>query len=125
MAHSESAPGRPSPLLNAARFWEKGRIGYNAALIVVVVYWIAATWPHFLPAFNWYDLGRLIILGLIMNVCYSSAYLIDLSVQATSVHVWWLRNRWILWLVGTLFAILLAWYWIGDEIYPSVTAVGR
>lgn len=28
-----------------------------------------------------------------------------------------------LWLLGTLFALLIASYWIADEIYPSVGAV--
>jgi hypothetical protein len=31
----------------------------------------------------------------------------------------WRRRRWILWLIGTLFAIVLASYWIVDEIYPD------
>jgi len=31
----------------------------------------------------------------------------------------WQRSRWGLWLAGTLFAVFLEWYWIGDEIYPD------
>jgi hypothetical protein len=53
-------------------------------------------------------------------VCYSSAYLVDLTLQASSVAPAWRRWRWLLWLAGTLFALLVATYWIGDEIYPSV-----
>jgi hypothetical protein len=30
------------------------------------------------------------------------------------------RQRSVLWVIGTLFAILLANYWIADEIYPFV-----
>jgi hypothetical protein len=32
----------------------------------------------------------------------------------------WLRWRWSLWTCGMLFAILLANYWIADEIFPYV-----
>ena len=32
------------------------------------------------------------------------------------------RWRWALWLGGALFAVLLANYWIADEIYPYVPA---
>ena len=31
-------------------------------------------------------------------------------------------RRWVLWTAGTVFAALLACYWIGDEIYPGVSA---
>jgi hypothetical protein len=32
----------------------------------------------------------------------------------------WRRLRWALWLAGMLLAILLANYWISDEIYPFI-----
>ena len=122
MSHPAPAAfqGSSSPLRNAARYWEPRRIGYNAALAALCVYWVVATWPHFQPAFNLPDLGRLLVLGLLANVCYSAAYLVDLPLQTSAVRDWWLRNRWLVWLIGTLFALLLAYYWIGDEIYPAV-----
>jgi hypothetical protein len=30
------------------------------------------------------------------------------------------RQRWGLWVIGTLFAIVFENYWIADEIYPFV-----
>ena len=68
------------------------------------------------------NLGRLLILAVIANVLYSTAYLIDFTVQASAFADAWRRWRWLLWLAGTLFALLLATYWIGDEIYPDVSA---
>jgi hypothetical protein len=46
---------------------------------------------------------------------------VDLTLQASSFAPAWRRWRWLLWLAGTLFALLVATYWIGDEIYPSVS----
>jgi hypothetical protein len=39
--------------------------------------------------------------------------------QLSTLAATWKRHRGILWLVGTLFALLLANYWIADEIYPD------
>jgi hypothetical protein len=40
--------------------------------------------------------------------------------QYSSLKAVWRRRRWGLWLAGTLFAMVLANYWIVDEIYPFV-----
>lgn len=107
-------------LSDAARFWEPRRILYNLILAVVVCAWIAASWPHFRPAFNLYSLAQMVILALLANVCYSAAYFVDVPMQWFLRTGLWGRRRWALWLAGTLFAILLANYWIADEIYPFV-----
>ena len=49
-----------------------------------------------------------------------AAYLVEISVNAPIARETWRQWRWVLWLAGTLFALLVAQYWIGDEIYPSV-----
>jgi|SRR5208337_1358413 len=103
-------------LADAIRFWELRRIIYNLALSVVVILWLVLTWPHFRPALTLSSLLFLVIMGLLANACYCAAYLVDLPMQHFAV---WRRWRWALWLIGTLFAILLANYWIADEIYPD------
>lgn len=118
------APGRDNTslrdaLTDAIRFWERGRIFYNAVLAVVVLGSIARTWPlsrdllllaSFLPLF---------VLAVIANICYTSAYLIDLPVQLSGFRSSWQRWRWVLWLIGTAFAAVLAFYWMGDEVVGS------
>ena len=121
------SPGRPdgAPLRETVsemiRYWELRRIWYNIALGLQVVAWVVRTWPHFRPALTFDSLGRMLILAVLANVCYSSAYVVDLAVQASSYDPAW-RRRWrgVLWIFGTLFALLVAQYWIGDEIYPAV-----
>jgi hypothetical protein len=116
-----SPPGSFRELLtDAMRFWEPRRILYNAVLAGVVLVWVVASWPHFRPAFTLQFLLLLVVLALIANACYCAAYLVDLLMQSSSAASSWKRRRWALWVAGTLVAILLANYWIVDEIYPFV-----
>jgi hypothetical protein len=105
---------------DAIRYWEPRRLIYNLALTAVCVAWLAVTWPHFRPALTLTSLLPLAILALAANVCYCAAYLVEISFQRSSPGPVRRRQRWALWLVGTLFAIVLANYWIADEIYPFV-----
>ena len=41
-------------------------------------------------------------------------------IQVLVPRAHWRRIRWVVWVAGMLFAILLANYWIADEIYPDV-----
>lgn len=112
---------------DAVRYWESRRLLYNFLLTVVAVAWVAFTWPHFRsfrlmeipPGDTHPALMILIILAFLANVCYTVAYIVDVPLQITFAATW-RRRRWILLLVGTLFAILLENYWIADEIYPFV-----
>jgi hypothetical protein len=106
--------------VEAARFWEPRRILYNFILFTVLATWLAATWPHFRPALALFPLFQFAVLGLIANVCYCAAYLVDVPLLQAGVGAAWKRGRWGLWTVGMLFAILLENYWIADEIYPFV-----
>ncbi len=116
---SHSGPAR-GMLADALRFWEPRRLVYNLVLATVVVAWIAATWPHFRPALTPSSLLLLAVLAFLANLCYCAAYLVDIAMQQSSLNAIWRRRRWILWLLGTLLAIVAANYWIADEIYPFV-----
>jgi hypothetical protein len=104
----------------AIRFWEPRRIVYNFALTAVCLAWILVTWPHFRPALTLSSLGILTVLALLANVCYCAAYLVDIPAQHLIPGAVWNRGRWMLWLVGTVLAMVFTNYWIGDEIYPFV-----
>jgi hypothetical protein len=115
----EREPSRGGPL-DALRFWEPRRLLYNLLLFVVVLIWVLGTWPHFRPAMNLEGLGVTVVLGLLANLCYSAAYLAEILIQGATSRAVWNRQRWAIWVVGTLFAILFENYWIADEIYPFV-----
>ena len=116
--HSPSSQFR-GQLADAARFWEPRRLIYNFILAVVTATWLIATWPHFRPAMTLTSLFLLSILALIANACYSAAYFVDIPLQSSSTGASRNRFRWGLWILGTLFAFVLANYWIADEIYPD------
>jgi hypothetical protein len=113
----------PSPfrsnLTDALRFWELRRLIYNAVLAAATVSWFAITWPHFRPALQLQYLIPLAGLAVIANILYSAAYFVDIPMQCSSHLAMWKRYRWVLWLIGTLFAFVLTNYWIADEIYPD------
>ncbi len=106
-------------LADALRFWELRRIFYNLALSIVALAWLVVTWPHFRPALTLTSFFLFFILALLANACYCAAYLVDIPLQRSALAAVWRRRRWVLLLVGTLFAILLENYWIADEIYPD------
>lgn len=113
-------PSWHETLANSARYWEPRRLIYNAILAAVTIFWFALSWRHFLPALTPGNLLRLLGLALIANVCYCAAYLVDIPLLLSDFSALWSRRRWGLWLMGTAFAMILASYWINDEIYPFV-----
>jgi hypothetical protein len=117
----EQAPGPFRPLFaEAIRYWEPRRLIYNFVLSAVCIGWVVLTWPHFRPMLTLSSVLLVAVFALIANACYCAAYLVDIPMQQSSLGAVWRRRRWALWLMGTLFAILLANYWIVDEIYPFV-----
>lgn len=111
-----SAPLRPI-LMDATRYWELRRIGYNLALTALAGAVVLRTWPHFRPAFTPASIPPLLVLAALANVCYCAAYIVEFLAHDLAA---WRRWRWSLWLAGTLLALLIEYYWIVDEIYPSV-----
>jgi len=107
-------------LRDAARFWEPRRLLYNLLLFGVVLVWVTKTWPHFRPAITLQALGIMTVLALLANLCYCAAYLAEILIQNATSTSSWNRQRWAVWVVGTVLAMLFENYWIADEIYPFV-----
>ncbi|HET9995556.1 MAG TPA: hypothetical protein VFQ18_09125 [Candidatus Acidoferrum sp.] len=124
--------GFRASLVEAARFWEPRRLIYNAVLLAIVIAWVVLTWPHFRPALKLESLLIMSVLALLANVCYCTAYLVDLGLQPAEQEKWrsalagvdgsaaLRKRRWGLWAAGMLLAVLFENYWIADEIYPYV-----
>jgi len=105
---------------DAIGYWERRRILYNGILATVVAFWFLVTWPHFRPALTLQTLLFFFVLAMLANVCYCVAYLADVPMQYSLFQTVWRRWRWGLWTVGMIFAIVIANYWMADEIYPYI-----
>lgn len=113
-----TSPSENHRLREAARFWEPRRLWYSGILVAGVLAWVIFTWPHFRGPLGLFALWTVVFLTL-ANGCYCLGYAVDLFMQAFTSSAWWRRIRWALWIVGTLFSMLVETYWIADEIYPD------
>lgn len=105
---SDNSPVQTPPkkelLDNAIRFWEVRRIAYNVFLAAIVIGQMIAYRDN---AAEWFVLTfflSLFMLAVVANIAYCTAYIVDLPAQYSSYRNQWLRWRWVLWLVGMLFA---------------------
>ena len=97
---------------DAIRYWELRRIPYNVMLVAVVILWLAANRAHLHEALVGPAILVLFVMAALANVLYSVAYCLDVFVQFSSFRDLWRRRRWILWLAGTVLAVVLANVWI-------------
>ena len=125
-SRDSGTPSEPSfreSLASAWKFWERHRLAYNAVLTALVIGWVVFTWPHFRSVFTFAyflpALGYLLLLAALGNLCYCAAYPVDFALQRFFSPVFLRRARATLWWAGMIFAFALAYYWIGDEIYPG------
>lgn len=107
---------------DAVRWWERRRLAYNAVLTALFVALTIRTWPRLRPELGPDKILPLVVLALLANLCYSTAYLVDpllsTSPNASTRH----RLRLALWVAGMFLAMLIETYWFLDEILlPPLT----
>ncbi len=101
----------PSPkelATDALRYWEPRRLAYSLVLVAVTTGEAVARWPtasRFLSVNGFLDL---FVLAVIANLLYCAAYVADIFVQLSGFRATWRRERWVLLLLGTCFAAVLA-----------------
>lgn len=92
---------------DAMKFWEPLRLVYNGALALIVVSYFVAAYPKSRTSLNVDTILVLFILAVLANVAYCAAYIVDLFVQASGFQAEWRRFRWVLFLIGLVFAGIL------------------
>lgn len=118
--HIPGPPSLKAALGDAAHFWEPGRIVYNAALAAAVLACVAIVgFTRIRGNLGFEDAFTVLVLAMLANVCYTAAYLLDIPAQFSAYRDIWRRRRWLPWLGGTLFGMVLTWYWVADEIFPA------
>ena len=92
---------------DALRFWERGRVFYNAVLLVVVVAYFVAGLPDSRRALDVNWLLSTFLAAVIANVLYCLAYVADVFVRVSGLHRAWSRARWVLLFIGTATAAII------------------
>ena len=117
MADETKAPGpgsggdRPQfadRAADAIRYWELRRPLYNLILFAVVLIHFAASWPASRAFLTRDPLFVFFGLAVLANVAYCAAYAIDLFAQFSGMRAEWVRWRWLVLLIGSAFAAVLA-----------------
>lgn len=101
-------------LSDAIRFWEVRRIFYNLWLAAIVTFYFFLNWPASRSLLELDPLLGLFMLAVLANVAYCAAYPVDVFVQMSGLRETWRSSRWILFLIGMIFAgILTRWIVMG------------
>jgi len=93
---------------NALHYWERKRLVYNGALALISIVIIVGGLPRSLAALTFNMAQQFFLLAVIANVLYCSAYVVDVFVQLSRYRETWLRMRWLLLLIGTSAAGIIA-----------------
>jgi hypothetical protein len=106
-------------LTDAIRYWEPRRLIYNIVLIAVTVLGFFERWPQSLNSLS-FDLAQgLFILAVLANVAYCAAYVADIPTQLSGFRDSWLRLRWLLLVVGLIFAAIIARFFSAGFFYSA------
>jgi len=100
--------GLTGAIRDAVRYWEPNRLRYNAVLVAVSILAIPLAFvlgPAWASLANW---QLYVVLAVLANVCYCTAYLLDLPLQFSPFCGAWRRRRKYVFVTGTAFAGLLA-----------------
>jgi hypothetical protein len=107
-----------SALSDAVRFWEKKRIIYNIGLLLIVVGYFIHYMLQSAAVISFDSVLMLFILAVLANVVYSSAYIVDVFLQLTEFAAVWRKRRWILFIIGFIFAAIITRF-IAMDIFVS------
>ena len=95
-------------LTDAIRYWEPRRIVYNAVLFGVTLAVFLSYLPGSTSRLNINTAQLLFIAAVLANVVYCAAYVVDIAAQLSEVRPTWRRYRWILLVIGIIFAVIIA-----------------
>lgn len=89
---------------DALRFWEPRRLAYNAVLSFIVLFYFFRAYPASRTVLTLDSILGLFLLAVLANVSYCAVYLADIFAQWSSYREVWRQYRWVLFVLGTVFA---------------------
>jgi hypothetical protein len=91
-------------LTSAIGYWERRRIVFNIVLAAIVLAYFGIHYPASKTVLSVNFALILFILAVLANIAYCAAYFVDVFAQSSGYREEWQKRRWILFLVGMLFA---------------------
>ena len=111
MSETESSHRQPAAkaslremVTDAIRYWEPRRLVYNAVLALIVIGYFCGSLPESRATLSFDGFLFVVILAVLANLCYCAAYIADIFAQFSGFRVLWLRWRWLLLVLGIIFA---------------------
>ena len=94
-------------LSDGIHYWERARIVYNLVLTLIVAFYFFKQWPASKGMITTDLIQTTFVLAVLANVAFCSAYVVDTFVQLSTFRSTWLRFRWLLFLIGLVFASVI------------------
>ena len=113
------APTFRESVSDALRFWEPRRLAYNAVLSLIVLFYFFRAYPASRTVFTLDSILGLFLLAVLANVVYCAAYLADLFAQWSSYRDLWRRYRWVLFVLGMVFAGIVTRFIAMGVFWPN------
>ena len=92
---------------DAIRFWEPLRLVYNAVLAAIVLVYFGIYYPTSKSVLSVDSVLFLFLLAVMANVAYCAAYVVDVFVFASNYREQWRKYRWVIFMIGLLFAAVV------------------
>ena len=106
-------------LTDALRYWEPRRIIYNAVLGAIVVFYFFKAYPASKTRLTLDGCLVLFLLAVLANICYCAAYVPDVLAQSSGFAETWRKYRWVVLLIGILFAGIITRFVAMATFHPS------
>lgn len=108
---------------DAIRYWEPRRLAYNGVLAAIVLFYFFRGYPASKAVLQLDAILVLFLLAVLANVAYCAAYVADVFAQWSSYRDFWRRYRWVVLLVGLVFAGILTRFFSIGMFFPANPAI--
>jgi hypothetical protein len=107
----------------AIRYWEPRRLVYNAVLAAIVLIYFGIDYPTSKSFLSVDSVLGLFLLVVLANVAYCAAYPVDIFVCASSYRDQWRKHRWVIFMIGLLFAAIITRFFAHGMFQSESTRV--
>lgn len=107
----------------AIRYWEPRRLIYNAVLAAIVLIYFGIYYPASKSFLSIDSVLFLFLLVVLANVAYCAAYPVDIFVSASSYRDEWQKRRWVVFVIGLLFAAIISRFFALGMFHSESTGI--